>query len=188
MRRLALCTATCVLLTAPVHAQSAGEWYGGLGVSAVVPSTGEVTFGPVAVELDFDAGLALTLEYMLTDRIGIEGYLSGSDLLGDVDWLPPVLGLTYHFDSVGSLRPFVGAGINYAYISTAGAPFGLVDIDDNFGIALQLGADLALSDRNFLRFSARYVEMDFDVDLIDTGIGTAEIDPVILSVSLMRRF
>lgn len=180
--------ATLSLAPVAVHAQSAGDWTLGFGASYVVPSTSDVTFSGISVTLEADPGISFTAEYFLTDALGIEIFFGGSGFFDDPNWLPPVVGLNYHFHGHDIVTPFVGVGVNYGAISTADAPLGLIEIKHSFGLALHAGVDVSLNERDMLRFSARYVELDFRVNLGNNNIGSATLEPVILGLSYVRRF
>lgn len=187
---LALLTA-CALFGAAgdrADAQSAGDWLLGGGLSYVVPKSADVDFRGITVELDGDTGLAFSAEYFLTDTLGVEFYFGGNDFFSDPAWLPPVLGLNYHVKGLSWGKPFLGAGVNYGAISTADAPLGLVDIKDSFGLALHAGVDIPISERDYVRFSARYTELDFQIDFGSADIGNATLEPVILGLFFVRRF
>ncbi len=80
--------------------------------------------------VDSDISPTATVEYMITKHIGTEllvawPFTHGIDLktpggnsrIGNVDVLPPVLSLNWHFNPNGMWRPYIGAGINYTMFS-----------------------------------------------------------------------
>lgn len=176
------------LAPAAVHAQSAGDWTLGVGAGYVVPSTSDVDFRGVTVRLEAENAISFSAEYFLTDSVGLEFFFGGNSFFDDPSWLPPVIGLNYHFQGLDPVKPFLGMGINYGAISTVDAPLGLIDIKHSFGLALHAGFDIALNERDMLRVSARYVELDFKVDLGGTDVGSATLEPVMLGLFYMRRF
>jgi len=148
--------------------------------------------------------------------------LSGLGKLGSTKHLPPVLSLQYHFNPNATIRPYAGIGLNYTLffdedaktslhegiIGTSNALTGTdftggstdLSIDDSFGIALQLGTDIQLSDALFLNFDLRWIDIEADAELTTTtetaaGIQTVlnsriktDIDPIVFSTTLGMRF
>jgi outer membrane protein len=104
---------------------------------------------------------------------------------GDVWLLPPTLTLQYHFNQLASVKPYVGAGINYTHFFGAnGGSLSDPKYDDSFGAALQAGADVPLGNNwyaNFdvkkiyinttARFSGGAVRADVDIDPWIVGVG-----------------
>jgi outer membrane protein len=71
--------------------------------------------------------------------------------LGSVRLLPPTVTLQYHFYPTKSLKPYVGAGLNYTifYDVENGDTLGM-DYKNNVGFALQGGVDYFVNDKFFL--------------------------------------
>ncbi len=148
--------------------------------------------------------------------------LSPLGKLGDVKHLPPVLSLQYHFNPGATFRPYAGIGLNYTLffdedgndtlhqgiIGTSNAQLNTdyvggstdLSIDDSFGIALQLGADVQLTDALFLNFDLRWIDIEADASLrtvTETAAGVetilnsrikTDIDPIVFSTTLGMRF
>jgi len=150
--------------------------------------------------------------YMATDHIGAElilattkhsvsgrGTISG---LGDVanTWvLPPTLTLQYHFAPDGKIRPYLGAGINYSVFYSAKATPSLnaalgatkVKLDDSVGYALQAGVDVPVSEKVFVNFDVKYIDMRTNARLTSGAtVRTAhvKIDPIVAGVGIGFRF
>jgi len=151
-----------------------------------------------------------------------DGALSDLGKLGSTKHLPPVVSLQYHFNPNATFRPYAGIGLNYTLffdenanstlhegiIGTSNAQAGTdfvggstdLSIDDSFGIALQLGTDIQLSDALFLNFDLRWIDIEADAELTTTtetaaGIQTVlnsriktDIDPIVFSTTLGMRF
>ena len=105
------------------------------------------------------------------------GSLNGAGKLGKTKHLPPTLSAHYYLnDAKSSFQPYVGVGINYttffdtsasptldnagtfqALVDLAGGPAGAItsasntdiELEDSFGLSIQLGFDLALNRVNF---------------------------------------
>jgi outer membrane protein len=158
----------------------------------------------VVPELDFT--------YMATKNIGVElilatsphdlkgtGGIAGLGTAATTMLLPPTLLLQYHFDTGTKFRPYVGAGINYtiAYGENASksleATLGPTSVraDDSLGWALQVGTDYDLTDRWFLNFDVKYIDMNVGVTLNSRGtVRTTDlgINPVVVGFGIGYRF
>lgn len=158
----------------------------------------------IVPELDFT--------YFLTDTIGAElilatsphdiegaGALTGLGEIADVMALPPTLTLQYHFNPRGKFRPYVGVGVNYTIFYSEDASSALVgavgpttvDLDDSFGVAFQLGADIALGERWSLNADVKYIQIDTTATLNSGGaINTVDVDldPIVAGIGIGYRF
>ncbi|HNA02375.1 MAG TPA: OmpW family protein [Rhodocyclaceae bacterium] len=149
--------------------------------------------------------------YFITPNIAAELILTypqkhdikfGGVKIGDVKHLPPTLTLQYHFLPEGTVRPYVGAGINYTRFMSvhinAQPAVGInspIDIDRNsFGLAGQAGVDFKVADNWFVNLDAKYVKIEAkDVRitggaLAGTKVTDLKIDPWLLSVGVGYRF
>jgi len=148
--------------------------------------------------------------YMATDAIGFEliasttkhdasgktGTTGGIGKLASTWVLPPTLTAQYHFNSHGTVRPYVGAGINYTIFWNEKASDGLqaavgrthVKMDDSFGWAAQAGIDMDITSKVFLNLDVKYIDMDTTARLRTAAIGTqnvrVHIDPLVVGVGL----
>lgn len=168
--------------------------------------------------LDSDTQLGLNFAYMLTDKIGIEllaatpfnhevgvtglgGGLDGK--LADIKHLPPTLSVIYYpLSSASAFQPYVGAGINYTTFfqedltsERKGQGFSSLELDDSFGLALQVGADYMLSDKWMVNAQVRYIDIDTDATVKGpTGLFVEEtkvsvdVDPWVYMVGLGYKF
>ncbi|WP_404363241.1 OmpW family protein [Marinobacter sp.] len=177
------------------------------------------------VDVESNTQLGITSTYMLTGNFGvgllaatpfrhdIEGAdaIDGADL-GETKHLPPTLTLQYFpMGSASRLQPYAGIGINYTTffdeettptLTAAVAPLAAgiddtkLDLDDSFGLALELGVDFALTDRFGLNAAAWYIDIDTDatIDAFADGVKVAtattdvEIDPMVYMVGFSYRF
>lgn len=145
---------------------------------AVVPNesaTIEVIGGDVNISNAYIPELDIT--YFFTENIAAELILGtskhdvgavstavGNLDLGSVRLLPPTLTAQYHFSSE-TVRPYIGAGINYTmfYDVDSGPIADAVDYDNSIGFAVQLGFDFDITDRWFLNIDAKYLWLNTDV-------------------------
>lgn len=190
-------SAAIAAVAGPALAQSQGDWTVGFGFANVNPKSNNGTVGGAAATVDDNTALTFTAEYFIRDNIGIE-LLAASPFEHDIflnggyaattKQLPPTLSINYHFPTQSKFKPFVGVGINYTTFFEESTPAGVISLDDSFGLAVNLGADWQVSDRGALRFNVRYMDIDTDVTLNGTYVGTAEIDPVVVGFGYVHRF
>ncbi|SAL60122.1 OmpW/AlkL family protein [Caballeronia telluris] len=141
----------------------------------------------------------LDFTYMVTDGIGVELILGTSRHqvtsnlggLGGVGVLPPTLLLQYHFNHAGTVRPYVGAGLNYTLFYNNGLHAGGQSVSVNnhsFGPALQAGIDVDVTKNVFLNADIKKIWMKTDASLGGTPLGTLHIDPLVLGVGVGMKF
>ena len=65
---------------------------------------------------------------------------------------------------------------------------GTLELDDSFGLSLQVGMDYQLSDSTALRANVRWMDIDADASLNGAAIGTAEIDPYVVNLAYVVKF
>ncbi len=154
-----------------------------------------------------------SISYFLTDTISIEticcvtqhdvdavaGLPVGSELVSDALIVPATVTVKYHFD-LGGVSPYVGAGPSYFLVLDAepGAftiPLGVdkFELEDSFGLALQAGLDVPLSDNGmvFSLDAKRYfISMDARWFADGTEVIRTEhkLDPWVVSAGIGFRF
>ncbi len=186
-----------------VLAHQAGDILVRGGLAFVSPQTSsDDVLGTGELDIDSNMQLGLTLSYMLTDNWGVEllaatpfSHSVSTPGLGEVakvKHLPPTLMAQYYFgDANSKVRPYVGAGINYTTFfdeEGRGALAGTdVSVDYSWGLAGQVGLDMAINDRWFVNASAWLIDIDTDVH---TAVGTinTSIDPVAFMFGVGYRF
>ena len=114
--------------------------------------------------------------------------LDGVGKIGSTKHLPPTLSLNYHFPTNSPWKPYVGAGVNYTHFFDEKSSLGDLELDASWGFAVQAGIDYVLNDSGMLRLTARYIDIETDAELDDADIGTAEINPIVLSASYVFKF
>ncbi len=154
-----------------------------------------------------------------------KGVLAGAGKLGKTKHLPPTLNFNYYPNSADSkFQPYFGIGLNYTTFFdtsadptldnagtidtlanlTPGAPGANtitaatntdIELDDSFGIAIQVGFDYQLTDN--LGINAAYWKADIDTEgtiTSDTNIGkvtakvNVDIDPSVYMIGLSYKF
>lgn len=210
-------------LSAPAFAADAGgpglskgDWLVRLRGILVAPTGSSGTIEPSVptseVEINTKFVPELDFTYMFTDNIGAElilatskhtatgasGPVAGVPLL--TTWvLPPTLTLQYHLMPKSSVRPYVGAGINYTIFysenasSQVDSAFGPTDVSlsSSFGWALQAGVDVDISPKVFLNFDIKYIDMSTTATLTTGALINkvdVDINPIVAGVGLGMRF
>ncbi len=190
-------TSVLVAFASPVVAQSQGDWTFGVGVANVNPKSDNGTLAGGPATISDNTQLSLTAEYFIRDNIGIELLAAtpfehdiniGGGFAGTTKQLPPTLSVNYHFPTKGKIKPFAGVGLNYTTFFEEASPLGVLELEDSWGFAVQVGADWQVSDRGALRLNVRYMDIDSEATLNGASIGTAEIDPIVVGLSYVHRF
>jgi len=196
--------------SAPVSAQSAGDWTLGVGVHTVDPQSNAGQLDAGALELgrlpptriNADTRPTFTAEYFIRDGLGLEVLaalpfrhnirIDGIGRVGSTRQLPPVVSLQYHFNAAGKVRPFLGLGVNYTRFFRERAQGALegtrLDLDASWGLAGHAGVDIAFGPRHALRLDARYVDISTKVHVNGARLGKAEIDPLVYGAALVLKF
>jgi outer membrane protein len=197
--RLVLLASAIVLVAPLAQAQDQGDWIFRVGGHTVRPKSDNSTL------VNVDAGTSLTFSatYLFAPQWGVELLaalpfehdvdLNGGGKVADVKHLPPTLSLQYQFNHNGTVRPYVGAGLNYTLFfdeSTTGTLSGnKLSLDDSFGLAAQAGIDIAFTNGWVATIDARYLDIDTDATLnASTDLGPVEIDPYTIGLSIGKRF
>jgi len=206
MLRLGIALAASGLAVQPLVVNAAqGDWLVRGGLGYVVPTDDNLEDVLPGADLEVDEGMSLTVEgtYMFLDHMGVEllaAYpfehevnVDGAGKVAEVEHLPPTLSLQYHFIPEGSIRPYVGLGLNYTTF-TREEEFGILrdgvrlELEDSWGAAGQVGADITLSGNWFANVAVRYIDIDSDAEINGDDIGEIEIDPFIYQAQIGYRF
>lgn len=155
------------------------------------------------VTLDDSVVPEIDLTYFVTKNIGVEAIAAitphnanvansalGNLDLGSVTLLPPTVNLQYHFNPEGTIRPYVGAGVNYTvfFNEHAGVSVNKVDYDNSFGYSFQAGADYMLNDKLSINLDVKKLKLDTDVTVNNAIHSSVDIDPLIVGVGVGYRF
>lgn len=203
LTHLLFASAAAMMVGQTGFAQSAGDMTLGLGLGWVEPKgdTGTLA-GGLETSVEGAGRPTVTFEYFIKDNIGVEVLgalpfqhdisIAGLGVVGKTKHLPPVVSVQYHFPTQSKLTPFVGLGVNYTAFfdeEATGALAGSdLDLHDSWGLAGHIGLDYAISEKAALRADLRYIDIDSDVYLNGSKIGTVNIDPVVAGVSYVMKF
>lgn len=167
---------------------------GGLGLPIDVEAENK-TFPEIDITYFFTPNIAAELILTYPQKHDVE--LGGTDI-GSVKHLPPTLTLQYHFNPTGTVRPYVGLGVNYTRFTSVDLDAGSVlggsvplKIDRNsYGFAAQVGADFQIAPQWFLNVDVKYVTIDTDIFVKASGakVTKLDIDPLLIGVGIGYRF
>ena len=208
-------------------ALESGDWIWRLGYGYIdidsSSGTVDTAGGPVpgtGVEAGDSSGPVGSIGYMLTDNWGLELLLALpfehdikpndelSTVLGDsgdiakVSQLPPVFSINYYFTPKNTLRPYIGAGINYTYFSDeetkgalADAGYSEIELEDSWGLALQAGFDMDIDTSWFFNANIRWIDIETEAKIKgETGAfgplktSDIELDPRVFMLQIGTRF
>ncbi|MDR2709881.1 MAG: outer membrane beta-barrel protein, partial [Burkholderiales bacterium] len=162
---------------------------------------GYLAGGAVKTDVGNSVRPSITFEYLIMPNLGVEVLgawpfrndikLNGAKM-ARVDVLPPTVSLQYHFLPEQTVSPFVGAGINYAFMYNEKTRGGMVnnklDVENSWGFAAHAGVDFNFSKNWLMTLDARWIQMRNDVKVDGNKVGKAKIDPIVWGISVGYRF
>jgi outer membrane protein len=121
---------------------------------------------------------------------GQSGALAGLGKLASTWVFPPMLTAQYHFDGMGPLKPYVGAGVQYIHYfdESSNRTATTVDFEDSWGFVLQAGTDIDLGNGLSLGLDAKKVWEDTKLTYSDGVVAKHDLDPWVLTANLGYRF
>lgn len=205
------------ILLVPQSRADAGDWVIRGRVIQVDPHNSNNALSVVGLKglsANTDTVPELDFSYFVTDHWALELILAWSDHEVDPKGplkavstkgieskaLPPTLTLQYHFNPTGRCRPYAGIGLNYTHffdqdvspeLEAALGSAASVDIDDSFGLAAQVGMDVAIDDRWSVNFDVKYIDMDADATIKAGALrlkSDVDLDPVVWGIGVGYRF
>jgi outer membrane protein len=198
-----LAAAAALFTATPALAQEAGDWTFGLGAHVVAPKSDNGSLAGGAFEADVGDSWrpTITAEYFFRDNWGVEVLASwpfkhdielNGVKAGSTEHLPPTVSVQYHFTGNETVKPFIGAGVNYTIFfsqDTTGPLAGAdLDLDNSFGLALHGGLDFAVGTNKYVRLDARWIDIDTDVKVNGADVGTVNIDPMVYGAAFVWKF
>ena len=130
----------------------------------------------------------LAAELVLTYPQKHDVYLDGTNI-GTFKHLPPSLLLQYHFTPGATLKPYVGAGINYTTLSKVRLLNGQASLEhDSVGLVLQAGVDYAIDKQWSLNFDIKKAQIRSDVMIGGAKASRVKVDPLMIGVGVGYRF
>lgn len=199
---IAVACAMGAVVAPAAHADGSDSWVLRVGGAVVAPKDNNGTLAGARADVSSNTRPSIDLEYMFTPNWGIDvlgtwPYLHDVDLkgLGTVartKQLPPTFGVNYHFMPNAAWSPFLGVGVNYTnFFGThaTGALYGnSVSIENSWGVAARAGFDIKISDKWLATVDVRWANIESDVKVNNSRVGTAKIDPIVFGASIGYRF
>jgi outer membrane protein len=112
--------------------------------------------------------------------------------LGTLRHLPPTVTAQYHFaPENAAVRPYVGLGVNYTRFSATNLFYGGTKLDvekNSWGLAYQIGADFPITKSVSFNVDFKKIDINTDVKLNGTKLGTVKVDPVLFGIGIGYRF
>ena len=194
-------TALALALLLPLSASAEG-FRASLSAFNLNPKSdnGALADGALDVSVNSETNLALAGEYAFNDNFSVEvqygfGFdhevsLNGAKSL-DITHKPLTVAGKYTFAGE-TFRPYVGLGFNRTTFDDE-VEFGPIagtntTLDNSSGLAALAGVEFALGEQFALRGEARWIDMDTDVAVNGAGVGTANVDPILLGISAVLKF
>ncbi|HQQ63718.1 MAG TPA: OmpW family outer membrane protein [Pseudomonadales bacterium] len=203
---------TLLALTAgATQALEAGDVLIRLGMATDIPHESTHIVGIAGtddVSLDYTPGAVGNITYMFTSNWGLEFSQSspfnhqiqghgGAAVghIGEYDAMYSTLLAQYHFNA-GDFKPYVGAGINYAYFlhsdlndsdpTLKAAGITKMKMANDLSPAVEVGVDYKLNDHAYANLSAMYTPTSTKAKLSGPGGNVdinMDIDPVVFTLA-----
>jgi outer membrane protein len=134
--------------------------------------------------------------YFVTPNVGVELILGtarhdvtlNGASLGKLNHLPPTVTLQYHFNPTSTIKPYVGAGLNYTRFYNVDLP-GLKVDSNSVGGALQAGVDIAVTENGYINLDVKKIWIDTTVKTTaGAKVTDLDIDPVVWGIGYGFRF
>ncbi len=203
--KLLMVFAGLALVAMPVQAYETGDWIFRGGIGMVDPD--DPAYSEDGDSFIIDEGVAVTLNatYMFTPNWGFDILASTpfshdvnlssegiSAEIGEVKHLPPTFSLQYHFAPDNTFQPYAGLGLNMTLffdeeLNQSLLPGFDLDVDESFGLAVQLGADVKINEKWLVNFDIRYISIEPDATLSGGGESDTvelEINPLVYSINV----
>ena len=130
----------------------------------------------------------LAAELVLTYPQKHDVYLDGANI-GSFKHLPPSLLVQYHFMPEKTLKPYVGAGVNYTTLSKVRLLNGAGSLEhDSVGLVLQAGVDYAIDKQWSLNLDIKKAQIRSDVIVGGAAVSRVKVDPLMIGVGVGYRF
>ena len=137
----------------------------------------------------FTKNIAAELVLTYPQKVSIDA-TSGN--IGSVKALPPTLLAQYHFDDIGPIKPYIGAGVNYTIFSSRNnLAAGVYSTESrSFGLAGQVGADYMLNKNWGINVDVKYIKINTDVIVNSSNAhaGNLNLSPIATSVGVTYKF
>ena len=218
--KLLVLAAAMSVATAASAQQTAGTWLGTLGLNKITPKvdSGDVSAPALPgtkADVEPDTKPRFAIAYMLTDNwsaeldLGVpykhdlmgDGSIKGTGKLGTAEALPPTAFVQYRFFQPNAMiRPYVGAGLTYAYFQKekgSGQMTALLDpggkpvtyrMDNKLTGSLVVGSTVAINERWFADVAVVKTYLKTKAKFSTGQTQDIKLDPVAVSISIGYNF
>ena len=202
-------------------AQSAGQWTAKVGINKITPKVDSGDISAPALpgskgDVDSDTKPVFVIGYGLTDNISAEldlgvpykhtlsgaGAVKGIGNIGTVEALPPTAFIQYRFfEPKAMFRPYLGAGITYAYFRKATGSGELTaitnigtgtattfKIDNKVAGTIQAGLAYNINERWFADLAVTKTWLKTDVHFSSGQNQSIKLDPQSVSIGVGYKF
>ncbi len=194
-------TALALALLLPLSASAEG-FRASLSAFNLNPKSdnGALADGALDVSVNSETNFTLAGEYAFSENWSVEvqygfGFdhevsLNNAKSL-EITHKPLTVAGKYTFGGE-KIRPYLGLGFNRTSFGDE-TEFGPIagtntTLDDSSGLAALAGVEFDLNEHFALRGEARWIDMDTDVAVNGAGVGTANVDPLLIGVSAVLKF
>jgi len=162
----------------------------GLGVPADAIHVNSKAFPELDIYYTFTPNIVAELVLTYPQKQTVT--LLGGDI-GTFKHLPPSLVAQYHFLPGQMLDPYVGAGVNFTWISSVDLNVpgvGPLDLKKtSFGAVADIGADWNVDKRWFVNVDVKYVTpLQSDLSAGGTKVSVVKVDPFLYGIGVGYRF
>jgi outer membrane protein len=215
-----LAAAAAMAVATGASAQSAGTWTAKVGINKITPhvDSGDISAPALPgtkADVKADTKPILTFAYMVTDNISAEldlgvpykhelvgdGAIKGTGKLGTAEVLPPTAFIQYRFFQANAMiRPYVGAGLTYAYFQKetgSGQMTALLDpggspvtyrMKNKIAGSLQVGSTLAFNERWFADVAVVKTFLKTKATFSTGQTQDIKLDPIAVSIGIGYKF
>ncbi|MDR2091924.1 MAG: outer membrane beta-barrel protein [Azoarcus sp.] len=164
------------------------------GLTGKIPGT--------KADVDSNTQLGLTATWIVAPHLGVEvlaatpfthdikvkglpgDFAAANGKFGKATHLPPTVSAQYFFlDPKSKFQPYVGLGLNYTIFfneKLAGREktlgFHGLDLENSWGLAAQIGADVAITDRLFLNAAVWKIDINTTATSRHEALGKVKVD------------
>ena len=203
------------------QAQSAGTWMARVGATGIYPQVSSGDLSPPAwpntqTDVSSDWSLGGGITYMITDNWSVDlplalpfthtltgaGAIAGVGTIGTAKALPATLFAQYRFgDAKAAFRPYLGAGLTYAYFYDENATNTLnalsggtpsnpttFSIQSKWAVGVQAGATYSFNERWFLDGVVGYTWLKNTTTLSTGQTQPMTLNPVSVAIAVGYRF
>jgi outer membrane protein len=105
--------------------------------------------------------------------------------IGTFRHLPPTLTAQYHFLPGATIKPYLGAGVNYTLFSKQRLLDGAARLEhDSVGLALQAGADFRIDNRWSVNVDLKKLQLRSDVMIGGAKATRVRVDPLLFGIGI----